>query len=29
VRQAAGEEFPETVALLQSLLAAKGVRPSP
>ena len=27
VRQAAGEPFPETVALLESLIAAKGTRP--
>ena len=29
VRQAAGEPFPETVALLESLMAAKGIPPSP
>ena len=28
VRQAAGEPFPETVALLESLMAAKGSAPS-
>ena len=27
VRQAAGEGFPETVALLESLMAAKGISP--
>ena len=27
VRQAAGEPFPETVAVLESLIAAKGARP--